>query len=256
MPRLSNLPSAARTRQPPCWAMILSLAGPVVLVPPGGALAQGDPVAEARAHYEAGVAALGRDDGDSAVRELEASYRLRRSHVVGANLARAYQLLGRLVDARSALVQAISEGQGRWNAEQLARLRDDLARVEAQLGHVRLRLLDPSARVLVDGHETEVVGEELWMTPGSHRLAVRRAGYLPASRTIEVRAGQGELWAVEQQPEPSLSAPRRGVPGWVIPVALTGGAAVVTAIVLGAVFGAPRAQFVDPPGSWQRAVAP
>lgn len=175
----------------------------------GNAAAQSDPVAEARAHFEAGASALERSDYATAARELEASLQLRRSHVVQVNLAQAYLGLERLVDAQRAFARGLLEGQGRWNEEQLIELRDTVARLEARLASVRLRHLGAMARVSVDGAEVALVSEELWLTPGTHRIVVTQPGFATVERSFTVAAGQSESWSPGLRPFAAVVIERR-----------------------------------------------
>lgn len=205
-----------------------------------------DPVVQAREHFAAGVEALDQHNWARAITELERSYQLRRSHVVSADLGRAYAGAGYYAEAREAFSRALTEGQGRWTAEALASLRDDTARVEAQLGRLRLRFVDSSARVRIDRRFVEDPREVQWLEPGSHHVTVTREGFQPAERDVTVRAGQQETWDVSLT---ALAGGGRSVLPLALGLSLGGAALVGGAIGLGVYFSAPHYAPL-PRGTW------
>jgi hypothetical protein len=70
-------------------------------------------------------------------------------------------------------------------------VRLDLVAREGLLAHVALHGLVPAADVFVDGERVGKTPLESTVTvpPGTHQIEVRRAGYTPASRSIELQDG-------------------------------------------------------------------
>jgi len=66
-----------------------------------------------------------------------------------------------------------------------------LAAIQGLLGHIALKSRVPAAEVLVDGEHVGKTPLEATVTvpPGTHRVQVRRAGYLPAEREVTLTDG-------------------------------------------------------------------
>lgn len=72
----------------------------------------------------------------------------------------------------------------------------DLVAIEGRLAHIALHGLVPAADVLVDGERVGKTPLESTVTvaPGMHQVELRRAGYLPAARSIALQDGaRGDL---------------------------------------------------------------
>lgn len=99
-----------------------------------------------------------------------------------------------------------------------------------------------SAAVYVDGTARGSGPVTLSLPVGAHRVEVRAVGYQTWSREVQVQAG-GLM-----RLSPGLTA-QGGRGGWVLPVAIAGGAAAVTAAVIGLAY-ATRGVAPATSGSW------
>lgn len=100
----------------------------------------------------------------------------------------------------------------------------------------------PNAAVSVDGNARGLGPVTLPLPPGEHRVEVRAAGHAPWTRAVQVQAGGASRLSASLTPLP-------GGRGWVLPVAIAGGAAVATAVVIGVAF-ATRGTAAPTQGSW------
>lgn len=99
----------------------------------------------------------------------------------------------------------------------------------------------PGAVVSVDGASRGSGPLTLTLPAGEHRVLVTASGREPWSRMLHVVPGSSQ--------RVSASLTTRGSNGWVLPVAIAGGAAVVTAVVIG-VLAATRGDAEPTPASW------
>lgn len=101
----------------------------------------------------------------------------------------------------------------------------------------------PNAAVSVDGSARGLGPVTLPLPLGEHLVEVRAAGHAPWTRAVQVQAGGVARLS------PNLTA-LPGGRGWVLPVAIAGGAAVATAVVIGVAF-ATRGTAAPTQGSWE-----
>ncbi|MBI5513503.1 MAG: PEGA domain-containing protein [Deltaproteobacteria bacterium] len=117
-----------------------------------------------------------------------------------------------------------------------------------QDGELRVEPSVDGAAVAVDGTPRGAGAVTLRLAAGPHRVEVRALRHRPWSREIVVASG-GSLRVLA-----ALEADR-GTPGWVLPTALVGGAALLAGVGLGVAW---LARGAEPPsmGSWGTLVEP
>ncbi len=84
----------------------------------------------------------------------------------------------------------------------------ELLPMQGRLAHLIVKSRLPAAEVLVDGQvagETPLPGS-LSLAPGKHVVEVRRAGYVPARRELELGDGAGGEIALDPEEDPVLAA--------------------------------------------------
>jgi hypothetical protein len=212
------------------------------------ALAQdGDATERAREHFARGQTAYGQGDLELAIREWNAAYELDARPRIQYNLSQAYERLGRLTEALTALEHYIESADPQDMHQADAR---------ARRGAIRERLDQTGIRV-VGGPEgaSIVVDEDEWgrtprpdpirVTPGSHRVRVTLPGYEDFTAVVAVTAGQQVEVQVEMVeaassgtsvvPAPDPDAPRTESSPSVLPFVVMGaGAFGVGVAALGA----------------------
>jgi hypothetical protein len=173
---LTNLVAAAASAQP--------------AAPPTPSVV--DPSNEtARRYFEAGVAAMQRDDWAEAVNAFENSERLRRTASVSLNLGIARHRLGRLLEARSALNEFLANATPAQHAEHDAEVGRLVAEIGRRVGRIRLTELRPSASTVTIDGQPAVFNDarEVSVNPGPHRLRAEAEGFVTREETVPVAEG-------------------------------------------------------------------
>ncbi|MBL8683885.1 MAG: PEGA domain-containing protein [Myxococcales bacterium] len=159
----------------------------------GAQTAPADPrEAEARAAFEAGVAALTDERYADALRHFQRSYDVRRAASAALNLGVTLRALGRLVEARqrfNEFLELANEAQHERHDREVAQFIADIGR---RVGRVRIAVVEPAgARVLIDGRRAaRDERDEVVVDPGEHRVEAVLAGYDTAIQTVSVESGQ------------------------------------------------------------------
>lgn len=154
------------------------------------ASAQTDGRAEARAAFEQGVTALDEGRFAEAVELLGRSLELREAASALYNHALALRGAGRYREAVAQLERYLEVASGRRYRRSRALAVELLEELRAAIGHLHLEVVGQPDVVEVAGHELEGVGpHELEVDPGSVRVVVRRHGYAPVEREVEVATG-------------------------------------------------------------------
>jgi hypothetical protein len=178
--------------------MCLALALSSALAAPSSAAAQA-PAEDARALFARGQTAYRQGDYEAAIAAWSSAYTQDPRPLLQYNLAQAYERLGRLPEAKTALEQYVAAAdandpnQGDARAR-LSSLRERLARTG-----VTLTGGPEGATILIDGEDKGRTPrpDAISVSPGSHRVVVRRAGYADFNSTIVVPAGQAVEVAIE-----------------------------------------------------------
>jgi hypothetical protein len=151
---------------------------------------------EARAAFEAGVAALTDERYSDALTHFDRSYQIRRAASVALNLGVTLRALGRLVEARvrfNEFLELANAAQHERHDREVATFIADIAR---RVGRVRIAVVEPSAaRVLIDGRRASLdENDEVVVDPGEHRVEAVLSGYESAQQTVRVEsAGRAEV---------------------------------------------------------------
>ena len=134
-----------------------------------------------------------------------ASYALRPSMRTLFNLGIARVELGELVAASEALRAFVREADPAREADNLSVARRELARIEPLIAHVRVDAaagaqdqLEVDGKVLPNG----VIGTELPLDPGPHRIRWLRPERVVAEEQIALEPGQRTTVALEATPAP------------------------------------------------------
>jgi len=115
----------------------------------------------------------------------------------------------RYVDGVAHLEQAMADSRSPLNADQRNSTQQVLDRAKAFVAHVQVELRPESARLLVDGKETNASERLLALDPGEHELAASADDYTPRSLRIVVQSGQNQPITLDLSPvaaEPTLAA--------------------------------------------------
>lgn len=94
-------------------------------------------------------------------------------------------------------------------------------------GRLQVESSVPSAVITLDGERLGTGRVEREVPVGDHALALRADGHRPVQRAVRVTPG-GTVRVV-------ITLERNGLPGWVLPMAIGGGALVLGAVITGVV---------------------
>lgn len=146
----------------------------------------------ADAHFLQGKALLKSGDLKGAYREYRASWDLKRTYDIAANLGNVEIQLGLTRDAAEHFAFSLRNAAVSVAPDRLEKIRKLLDQAKAQVGAVTVKVNVDGAEVLVDG---EVVGrspiaEEIYVDPGRRSIEAKLAGHESAKQSITVeRAG-------------------------------------------------------------------
>ncbi len=156
------------------------------------AAASTTPVARAQSNVEADLArgvALRRQGQDQAALEVfQAAWRSSRAPRALAQVALAEHALGRWVEAEEHLVEALGGTSDAWVRNRLSVLQSALTEIRQHVGRLDISGRPVGAEVVVEGRVVGTLPLErpLRVHTGSVTFTVRREGYVPATRTVQV----------------------------------------------------------------------
>lgn len=190
-----------------------------------------DPKAEARLHFERGVALAKNGQYAEAITAFNRAYSASPHFAVLFNLGQAYAALGQPVHAADSLRRYLTEGGAQVPPSRRSQVEADLAEYERQISKVTVRAAVDGAAIRID--QTEIGRTPLAfparLAPGAHVIEAQMAGYRPWSqqftvgpgeaRTLEVRLERDSAEAAAPRPEPVHPAPQSAGVGVAPPAA-------------------------------------
>jgi|LNFM01.1.fsa_nt_gb hypothetical protein len=159
----------------------------VALLAPMTSVAQSAPSSDARAHFDAGVAASNAGRWQDALREFEQARAIQATAPVLYNLGLAQRAVGRIGDARATFRALVAEHGARLSAERRTEIQGYLTEAESTLARLELTVSPEQATVTIDGAPATARAIEL--DPGRHEIVVEAPGFRRQRREIELRRG-------------------------------------------------------------------
>ncbi len=158
----------------------------------------------AKEAYEAAVVLLNNKDCGRAVAKYRQAYDLSKDPRLLFNIAVCDRDLRAYAQMQSLLLRYEREAGAEMSAEQRADVEAALAAIHNLVGTVHLTVSEEGAEVSVD---SELVGTTPLATPlvvdlGQHTLSVKKAGFDPAERTIEIPGGNETSLEIALVPRP------------------------------------------------------
>ncbi len=137
-----------------------------------------------------GVALRRQGQDQAALEVFQSAWRRSRAPRALAQVALAEQALGHWVDAEEHLVEALEGSGDAWVRSHLAVLQSALAEIRQHVGRLDVSGEPAGAEVVVDGRvlATLPLARPLRVLTGSVTFTVRRDGYVPLTRTVQVGA--------------------------------------------------------------------
>jgi tetratricopeptide (TPR) repeat protein len=176
--------------------------------------AQADPEAEARlearAHYNKGTELLTQGQLNEAIAEFQEAYRIKPHYLVLFNIGMAYVELDDPVMAVEILERYLSEGGDKGDQVRLDQVNAELAKQQARIGFLDLKISPEEAQLLIDGkppaHDPTQPGG-LRLAAGVHTLDASAEGFVQHSQQIEIFGGERTELQVDLYP-PVAAAPQ------------------------------------------------
>jgi tetratricopeptide (TPR) repeat protein len=154
--------------------------------------AQADPKADARAHFEKGLAAFDARRLDEAAAEFDAAYRLSPAFVVLYNIGQVSVALGHPIEAVQAFTQYLDQGGSAIPGARQREVRAEIDVQTARIGTLAIFVRPDGAEIRVDAR---LVGEAPLRRPpqlaaGKHTIHVTLTNYVADVRDIDIVGGQ------------------------------------------------------------------
>lgn len=143
--------------------------------------------AEARARFDAGVAASNQGRWQDALREFEQARAIQATAPVLYNLGLAQRAVGRMRDARATFRTLVEQHGSRLSAERRTEIQGYIADSDAAVGRIELQVSPANASVTLDG--AAITERSIEVDPGRHEVVASADGHAQARREIEIRRG-------------------------------------------------------------------
>jgi hypothetical protein len=147
------------------------------------------------------------------------------------NLALAQLQLDQPIEAHASLLRAVEHGPGPLG-DRYDQARQQIARIESEIGTIEVTCAEPGARVMLDGKPV-FTGPGAYrgvVRPGAHQLVAIRRGLAPVVEQLVVSPGeQGGVALVFEYPETEVTEKRRRWTAWKPYTVVATGAALVLA---------------------------
>lgn len=186
--------------------------------------------ADARDHFRRGQAAYQQGNYDLAISEWLSGYQIEQRAEFQYNLAQAYERLGRLQDAVNSLQAFVGSADPDDSSYSDATAR--LASLQQRLALTGVRVLggQDGAAIFVDGRDWGRLPrpDKISVSPGSHQIIIRLAGYRDFVSNIVIPAGQVIDLEVAMEPGASVDAAAPVTPVTPGPTPVTPGPVLVT----------------------------
>jgi hypothetical protein len=157
---------------------------------PPPAAAEDPALAQAKIHFQQGVALFNDGNFGGALAEFEAAYKVRSSPGVLYNIGLTQKALFRYSDAIASLERYKNEEQ-KITPERRAEVEQLVREMRALLADVTLNIEPAGSTVLVDGRTLgqSPFDKPLGIAAGNHVVEVQHEGYKPARREVMISAG-------------------------------------------------------------------
>lgn len=217
-----------------------------------------EPAKEAEEHYLRGKVLLKTGDVKGAYLEYKASWNLKQSYDIAANLGNLELDQGMPRDAAEHLAFALRTVAVTVPQDRIEAMRDLFNRARRLVGAATVKVNVPGAEILVDGQSVgrSPLPSEIFLDPGKRTIEARLDLYVPAKKVVDVARASSEpvdlvlVLAASATPSSSPTVPTAGTvapPRSMVPVGIgvaTAAAALGVGIV-GLVLSGSRSGEVD-----------
>jgi hypothetical protein len=176
------------------FALVLGLSIP--------ARAEEEPRKAAGAHYQKGLELANRAEYRAALDEFNAAYAASPNFAVLYNIGQAEVAIGRPRQAIESLAKYLRDGGEQVPATRRQQVELQLKELKGAFAYLAVTTKPDGALVNVDGSNlaSTPLREPLRLTPGSHIVAVSRAGYSTETMVVGIAEGQQQTLQLELRP--------------------------------------------------------
>jgi tetratricopeptide (TPR) repeat protein len=167
---------------------LVALVIALVLIAAPAVAAPADTKAEARRHFDAGVACAKQGSYSAALVEFTRAYQLSPSYAVLYNIGKAQEALGQPVEAVAAFERYLAEGGAAVPADRRTKVTAQLKELEAHIGTITIHAAPETATVYLDGAviDAATAARGVRVNIGPHRVMATADGYVSTKREVDV----------------------------------------------------------------------
>lgn len=162
-------------------------------VPPSAEPPASAPAPATSSLFDQGMASLGAGDHRAAVEAFNAAYLADGNVAALFNLGIAYTNLGMLTHAVESLTRYVARADAARDAQTIAAVEQEIARLRAENGVVVVNLVPAEAAVRIDEVSVSPLNGELIVAPGKRRFEVFADGHVSYDQAMQVQAGRFSL---------------------------------------------------------------
>lgn len=153
-----------------------------------------DPGKEAEEHYLRGKVLLKTGDVKGAYLEYKASWNLKQSYDIAANLGNLELDQGMPRDAAEHLAFALRTVAVTVPQDRIEAMRDLFSKARRLVGAASIKVNVPGAEILVDGRTVgrSPLDGEIFLDPGKRTIEARLNAYVPAKKVVDVARASTE----------------------------------------------------------------
>ncbi len=164
---------------------------------------------KASEHFQRGVQFYRERDFRNALIEFKRAHEVAPSYQVLFNLGQTSFELKDYVEAKKSFEAYLEQGGDKIDAERKQEVQAELAKLENYVAHIALTANVDGAEIAIDDIEvgTTPLSEPLLVSAGRRKVELRKAGYAPLVRYVDVGGGETkpvvlELVSLEVKPAP------------------------------------------------------
>jgi tetratricopeptide (TPR) repeat protein len=174
-----------------------------------------EPIDMAKTHYASAVAYYGRGQYKEAVREFKAAYNLSKKPDLLYNIAQCWERLGDLARSISYYRRYLTESPKAADTEKIKLRIESLAR-RLERTAIMLKGGPPGAVLFVDDKKVGILpmSSPLKVRPGTHKVEVRKKGFVSFRSTVAAAAGRTVVVNVDMANMEDRTGPSARRPFW------------------------------------------
>lgn len=203
------------------WLPSISFVLVLAMAPRVAASEEADEKANAKEHFERGVAAFNARRYAEAREEFDTAYQLSPAYVVLYNVAQVNVALGNSVEAIDAFERYLAQGASSIPASRRAEVEREIAAQRERVSTLEVTVDIAGAQIRLDGRwvGTTPLAEPLRVNAGPHTLGVTLEGYESKFRELVIDGGSAVRLVIELGPRAPSEKTIQHAPQSQVPIA-------------------------------------